>query len=126
MKLSVDLGTGVGVFESESKGYNDGKWHNVVVHRMEKHVRLEIDSQKVVYMCMHTFCSHFNKVKLIKVTTYLQMQDGCLQVAEGDAPGSMTELSISEHFFIGGLPTDLSVRTAVEPLKVTTHEENLS
>ncbi|CAI2351123.1 unnamed protein product [Caenorhabditis sp. 36 PRJEB53466] len=48
VKLSVDLGSGVGQWTTESSNYNDGKWHTVAIVREEKHVKIIIDGESEV------------------------------------------------------------------------------
>uniref|UniRef100_A0A8R1I6V3 Laminin-like protein epi-1 n=2 Tax=Caenorhabditis japonica TaxID=281687 RepID=A0A8R1I6V3_CAEJA len=48
VKLSVDLGSGVGQWTTESSNYNDGKWHTVSIVREEKHVKIMIDGKDEV------------------------------------------------------------------------------
>ncbi|CAI5448656.1 unnamed protein product [Caenorhabditis angaria] len=45
VKLSTDLGSGVGQWTSETSNYNDGKWHTVSIVREEKHVKMQIDGE---------------------------------------------------------------------------------
>ncbi|CAJ0953978.1 unnamed protein product, partial [Mesorhabditis belari] len=92
VKLSIDLGTGVGAFESNGAKYNDGKWHTVVIHRVEKHVVVEVDGNKI---------------------------------AEGDAPGDMTELSTSDYFYLGGVPEGVNLRSPVDTIKGCIREVQL-
>ncbi|CAJ0584396.1 unnamed protein product, partial [Mesorhabditis spiculigera] len=84
VKASLDLGTGVGTFESTGLQLNDGQWHTVAVNRVEKHVVVTVDGETV---------------------------------AEGDAPGDMSELSISDFYYLGGTPMGVNVRTTVETLR---------
>ncbi|VBB28863.1 unnamed protein product [Acanthocheilonema viteae] len=37
-------------------------------------------------------------------------------VSEGDSPGTMFELSLSDVFYLGGVPSDVSTRTTVVPM----------
>ncbi|EGT43369.1 hypothetical protein CAEBREN_17090 [Caenorhabditis brenneri] len=48
VKLSVDLGSGVGQWITDSSNYNDGKWHTVSIVREEKHVKIMIDGEAEV------------------------------------------------------------------------------
>ncbi|VDM41094.1 unnamed protein product [Toxocara canis] len=83
VKLSFDFGSGVGKLVSTSNRYNDGKSHSVYVHRVERHAKLQVDSDDIV---------------------------------EGESPGTMFELSVTDVFYVGGIPSNVSARSAAVPL----------
>ncbi|CAI4221509.1 unnamed protein product [Auanema sp. JU1783] len=84
IKLSVDFGSGVGQWTTDSSEYNNGKWHTVSINRDGVHLKLEVDGKTV---------------------------------AEGDAPGEQFEMSVTDKFYLGGIPSGVSTRSPVVPLR---------
>lgn len=82
--MSFDLGSGLGRLNSNGERYNDGKWHNVQINRLERHAKLTIDTA---------------------------------DVTEGESPGSMFEMSVSDSFYVGGLPRNIETRFTVAPFR---------
>uniref|UniRef100_A0A1I8EZU5 Uncharacterized protein n=3 Tax=Wuchereria bancrofti TaxID=6293 RepID=A0A1I8EZU5_WUCBA len=48
-----------------------------------------------------------------RLERHARMQVDDSDVSEGDSPGTMFELSLSDVFYLGGVPSDVSTRTAV-------------
>uniref|UniRef100_A0A915EQH0 Laminin G domain-containing protein n=1 Tax=Ditylenchus dipsaci TaxID=166011 RepID=A0A915EQH0_9BILA len=71
ISLSFDLGSGLAKLLSNEGNYNDGKWHNVHINRVERQAKLEIDGK---------------------------------DVTEGESPGSLFEMSVSDSFYVVDCP----------------------
>uniref|UniRef100_A0A915EU75 Uncharacterized protein n=1 Tax=Ditylenchus dipsaci TaxID=166011 RepID=A0A915EU75_9BILA len=84
ISLSFDLGSGLAELLSNEGNYNDGKWHNVHINRVERQAKLEIDGK---------------------------------DVTEGESPGSLFEMSVSDSFYVGGLPRNIETRFTVQPFR---------
>uniref|UniRef100_A0A914WZ73 Uncharacterized protein n=1 Tax=Plectus sambesii TaxID=2011161 RepID=A0A914WZ73_9BILA len=80
--LQFDCGSGRAKLTSEKGPYNDGKWHMVHVHRVERHAKLTVDEDDTV---------------------------------EADAPGTLFELSVTDVFYIGGVPSGVDTKTRIRP-----------
>ena len=90
LSLLFDLGSGPAKLLSNGENYADGKWHLVEVDRMERAAKLEVDGTDKV---RRNFLE--NEFILLK----LQM--------EGESPGTLFEMSVSDSFFLGGLPSSI-------------------